>query len=1082
MIPYQKLFDFDGLEKKIGSLDAEYQKFVTNTDNGSNIVKTAIASYTKDLSELLRELKSLNTAQAGTNKKFEEQSQKAEEYSKRITELRGIIATLTDAQAANEVSISKLKGSLNLLKKEYDDLDPKAADFKQQQQQIAEKVKLVKTAIDAQNTTLKAANQTLGSTVNSYARLSKETNELRTRLKGLDGAFDANTGKINKNNREAVLLLRTIQQNDAVLKRMDASMGVYNRNVGNYGSAWRSAKGDLLAFAGITTVVDTTLRALAAAGETISTFERYRSVIRFASENTANFNRNLEFLSRLADRTGMDIEVLYSKFGSFAIAGKAANMTATETIKLFQSIVKAGAAYKMSNDAISLSLKAVEQIMNKNKLSMEEISQQLGDHMPGALGLFAQGLGVTTEKLVDMIKKGELFAKETLPKFAENLEKTVGKQAQDNVYTISGAWNRMTNEVKLFIDQLGQDTKVSQFFSAALNGTTAWFAALREAVNSNEWADFVAVLLGNPSAMRRLTKSRTDSEFKQIGDMAEREGIAAYFKKLTQAQRNLIIEEKQRQFHILATAATSSQAKAREAQESLRLLNIYKEINKELSLPANKSPKKEPKDKTPKATKEESNAYEKVIKAVGENMDKTINEIDKNLKKGKVTLPKETLDSWKDLYEYAEKLANKIGQDLPDNIVKFNNAINPYQQKKPNGKVLTMQQLLEEVMKGEHINPLEATNSADMSNSMNAYISLVEKQGFEALKLQASFSRSLRGLKKSERDELIQLQQEIFDAQKAGNEKMEASAKARFDAEMQRLLAERDMRRQITDEAFNLASTLEKGVFEVQTAYRNNQIAQLEKQKENELRLAGDNAEAKEAIEQRMAEKIKDIRIKQAKADRQAALFNIALSTAQAVMAVLRTGGGTYYTDLGVSAGLLTALVAANGLAQAAIVLSTPLPEFKKGTRYAPEGPALVAEEGAELHESQGRYYLHEKPSIVPLKRGDKIFTAAETSRMLADEYKSQELNTIATRSKINAAEAKKIQISTHQAVVNAHILNAERIAQKVMEGSQLVAKSINNLPQSIPKTDFILDDEGFKEIVRRDNSVMTYRNRRRSI
>lgn len=109
MINYQRLFDFDGLEKKIGSIDAEYQKFVTNTANGSNIVKAALDTYTKDLQSVLRELKALNLAQSGSNRKYEEQDEKAEAYSKRILALKGIIASLTDAQKANETSIDKLK-------------------------------------------------------------------------------------------------------------------------------------------------------------------------------------------------------------------------------------------------------------------------------------------------------------------------------------------------------------------------------------------------------------------------------------------------------------------------------------------------------------------------------------------------------------------------------------------------------------------------------------------------------------------------------------------------------------------------------------------------------------------------------------------------------------------------------------------------------------------------------------------------------------------------------------------------------------------------------------------------------------
>lgn len=1130
MINYQKLFDFDGLEKKIGSIDAEYQKFVKNTDSGSAIVQRAIDSYEKSINALLKDLKALNLATSGADVALGERSRKTEEYGKRLTELRGIMAALTDAQSANEISLKNLKDGVKLLKSEYDSLDPKASNFKQQQSQIAEKVKLVKQAIDGQNATLKAANQTLGSTVNSYTRLAKETNELRTKLKSLDNAFDSTTGAINKNNKIAVDYLRIIQQNDAALKKMDASMGLHQRNVGDYGNAWRGAKGDLLAFVGITTAVDTALRAVTKTFEVINTFDRYRSVIQFASGDTAVFNNNLAMLDRLADKTGMDIEVLYTKFGSFSVAGKAANMTVAETNRLFQSIVKAGGAYKMSNEAISLSLKAFEQIMNKNKLSMEEISQQLGDHLPGSLSLFATALGVSTEKLTQMIKNGDLFAKETLPLVADRLDKTVGPQAQNNVNTMGGAWNRLTNQAKLLIDQFAQDNGIQNFFSTAINGTATWLSAIREAVRSKEWASFVAVALGNPTEVRRMIGRQTSAEFERRGLEAEREGIYNSMSKMTPQQRELLIQGKQQQFAEAARAGTSSQAKARESQELLKVLNIYKEVNKELKVANDLAKKPEPVDQMKalnkeiretqkileskgknytktaegaallakynalveerkqikiaagtrqpdraKSAKEEDNAYEKSLKELAKRQDGMINKMSKDLSKGKLAIPKEDLESWDEAYSKAKMFADAIGKDIPDNIEKFNNRLNPYQAKKPTGKVLTMEQLLDEVMKGENIKPIAATANAEMGDMMSTYINLTKEQGFEALKLMESFSRSLRGLKKSERDTLIALQQEIFDAQKAGDKEREAAAVARFNAEKERILAERDLRRQITQEAFSLVATVERGISDVRTAYRNNQISAIEKQKENEIKLAGENAEAKEAIEKRTDEQIRQIRTKQAKADRQAALFNIALNTAQAIMSVLSTGGGTRFADAGISAGILTALVAANGLAQAALVMATPLPAFKKGTRYAPEGPALVAEEGAELHESQGKYFLHEKPSIVPLKRGDKIYTAEETSRMLGYSQLMGETDNSFTRSKLTSVMAGSLQASQQKAQMNMHYAIAQQLNMNADRIGQTVANAVSGLP--VNETHF--DEDGVWERQRRLNSVVTYRKLR---
>lgn len=112
-----------------------------------------------------------------------------------------------------------------------------------------------------------------------------------------------------------------------------------------------------------------------------------------------------------------------------------------------------------------------------------------------------------------------------------------------------------------------------------------------------------------------------------------------------------------------------------------------------------------------------------------------------------------------------------------------------------------------------------------------------------------------------------------------------------------------------------------------------------------------DRLRDQEEAEKKYAVRIAKIKRKQAILDRAAALFNIAVNTAQGVMSVLSTGGGTRFADFGISAGILSALVIATGALQAATVLAEPLPEiptFGKGGKT--EGGAIIAgEKGTEI-------------------------------------------------------------------------------------------------------------------------------------
>lgn len=117
-------------------------------------------------------------------------------------------------------------------------------------------------------------------------------------------------------------------------------------------------------------------------------------------------------------------------------------------------------------------------------------------------------------------------------------------------------------------------------------------------------------------------------------------------------------------------------------------------------------------------------------------------------------------------------------------------------------------------------------------------------------------------------------------------------------------------------------------------------------------------------------------RIKAARQAKQLAIFQAIISTAQAVVNALATPPA----PVGIA---LAAVVGAIGAAQIAAIASRPIPAFAKGKKDNYSGPGLVGERGAELIQKNGRMYIAAKPTIIDLGMRDRVFTAAETKRML---------------------------------------------------------------------------------------------------
>ncbi len=117
-----------------------------------------------------------------------------------------------------------------------------------------------------------------------------------------------------------------------------------------------------------------------------------------------------------------------------------------------------------------------------------------------------------------------------------------------------------------------------------------------------------------------------------------------------------------------------------------------------------------------------------------------------------------------------------------------------------------------------------------------------------------------------------------------------------------------------------VAQTVSNTLFAADTKRREEELAALQVQQEEELRLAGDNEQKKDLIRQKYALKEKEIKRKQAEADKRKAIFDAIINTAVAVVTGFVKGGP-----------ILAAIAAALGAAQIALISAQPIPKFAKG-------------------------------------------------------------------------------------------------------------------------------------------------------
>jgi len=322
--------------------------------------------------------------------------------------------------------------------------------------------------------------------------ITKDAENNLKRLANLESELMAETNNANEAQKKQNA---TIDQTSKELSKVESTGGKTTSMFSNMGKT-------LLAVFAVDKIIDYSKQLVTLMGDT----DKYRVALMNVSETNKDYEKSIAFLSKLSNDYGQNVNLLTQSYTSFIASSKSSNLSLDARQKIYESIIKAGSALKLSNDGISGSLTAVSQMFSKGNVSAEELRGQLGERLPGAFGIMAKSMGVSEKQLNKMLEQGDVLAKDVLPKFAEELEKMYGDKAQSNLKTIGGAWNVFVNN---FIEGLQDFNKSSSFIEtisewilSAANSLKVFIGWIKEAFTIgtqyntvlNKWYDYYEVI------------------------------------------------------------------------------------------------------------------------------------------------------------------------------------------------------------------------------------------------------------------------------------------------------------------------------------------------------------------------------------------------------------------------------------------------------------------------------------------------------------------------------------------------------------------------------------------------------------
>jgi tape measure domain-containing protein len=654
-------------------------------------------------------------------------------------------------------------------------------------------------------------------------------------------------------------------------------------------------------------------------------FESLRKSINFTSGSIEAGAANMQFLRDVSNRLGISLEAAASGFKAISASATQAGYSNLQTQRIFENVSKAVAAFGLSSDDAAGVFRALSQIISKGTVQAEELRGQIGDRIPGAFSIAAKAIGVTERELNKMMASGKVTAAEFVIPFTEALGK-MSEQASTldsmgkGFQRFSNAWQKMMETLGRQIDE---NVGIGRFVNALTRTLDYLATSTQTAMQEQE------------KAMAKGFQSVINSEI-SIYDKAQKEKIKIVVQTQYETTRIELEAVKQKQ-----------QARQKE-------LDTIKGFH----------------------------PYQKQF------LRDTIKSLDDEI--SKLTLKESTLKGQLKAYDELLKTQKNINEAIQD----------PKALKAEYEQSLKILELLKQmrILEGELRNDPLARLGAEKAfleaklNLQRRYGALFVKEELDVTKLQVQVAtkefetganRQLI-IRKEANVKILEEDKNLYDKRLAEMKKWQKAYEQSLDDEAKKRKEAEDEKQRRIQATIELASTLTNGFTNLYTARIDNEITALNRRAEEEIRLADGNQQKIDEINQRKAQKERELKTKAWKAEQAAAIARVIFETAS-IVAKWASNPVTLP---------LAALTLANQAVQIGFIAAQPVPEFAEGTKGKPfeGGKAIVGERGVEkvVTESGKVYFTPATATLVDLPKGSQVIPNHALSRQelfLAGHY-----------------------------------------------------------------------------------------------
>ncbi len=194
-------------------------------------------------------------------------------------------------------------------------------------------------------------------------------------------------------------------------------------------------------------------------GQAVGALQSFNNTLKAISPSAEEAKASNQFILDIVDRYNVPLQSARDGFTKLYASMAPAGFKGDEIRALFTGVSQAAATFGMSAEKVDRVNYAFAQMASKGQVMSEELKGQLGDVLPGAMGIFAEAAGFKGPKAIEQFSKAledGAYKGDAMRMLLKNvtgvLQKEFGPGAEGAARTFQGVINRMQNSTKLLYE------------------------------------------------------------------------------------------------------------------------------------------------------------------------------------------------------------------------------------------------------------------------------------------------------------------------------------------------------------------------------------------------------------------------------------------------------------------------------------------------------------------------------------------------------------------------------------------------------------------------------------------------------